>query len=171
MKTAELTPQILGMYLGQKVGTGNREPEELHSVCTDGNVETLFRGHLVNYYKIEDVKLILRPLSKMTEDEAINVADLIVPRKQKPTKRVYRKWGHLHQVSIMGGQSFEMRIEINPVNYQIGICSSGMSGGNSVGNLPAVYNYLRSIGIDCDDLIPSGVAFDATNTQPRNDTP
>lgn len=67
-KTKNLS-NYLHLYLGCDINTGG-QIERLKSVDENGNIETLFRGHLINYYNINDYecKLILRPLSDMTKE-------------------------------------------------------------------------------------------------------
>lgn len=61
----------LHFYLGCNVSVRG-QIEKLIAVARNGDIETFFRGHLRNYYNINDdfgVKPILRSLSNMTEEE------------------------------------------------------------------------------------------------------
>lgn len=40
----------------------NNKNEELRAIVNPDGVETLFRGHLINYYELEEIKPILSPL-------------------------------------------------------------------------------------------------------------
>lgn len=66
--------EVLHYYLGQEVSTDSGS-ETLDAIYNNGDIETLFRGHLRNYYSLERVKPILRPLSDMTEEELREMCD------------------------------------------------------------------------------------------------
>lgn len=119
------------LYLGCDINTGG-QIERLKSVDENGNIETLFRGHLINYYNINDYecKLILRPLSSLSNEEAANIG--ILPKKE---------WYESTQ---------EERIKWLYDNKDKEIYS------------PKDFMYLLSIGIDLFNLIESGLAIDTT---------
>ena len=65
----------LPFYLGCTLDNGNI----LKAVHSDGSIETLYRGHLTNYWSPEEAELkpILRPLSDMTEEELQECGNMI----------------------------------------------------------------------------------------------
>lgn len=108
---------------------------------------------------IDDVKPLLRPLSDMTEEEAIQVAEICFPKRQMPTKRVFRNLGHLKQVSIEGGKRFEVALSINTGRFKI---SYGSAGYTAADNIAEATLYLLNQGFDLFRLLENGEALDGT---------
>lgn len=141
MKT--LTPQILGMYIGQKMIL-----EKSGRIATIQGVQDLggdlfiddgedFRSH--EYFPF---KPILRRLSDMTEEEIWNMAlmDAVSGHKMKLSRANVS--GKLIQVEFLDdGQLSVMHWSFNRMSAPM-------------------FNYLRSIGIDCDNLLDSGLAVE-----------
>jgi hypothetical protein len=70
---------FIHLYLGCTLDNGNI----LNAVHVDGSIKTLYRGHLINYWTPEEakeLKLVLRPLSSMTEEEMKELYRLVFNR-------------------------------------------------------------------------------------------
>lgn len=66
----------LHLYLGCEIKIGD-QIEILDAVGQSGEFESLYKGHLRNFYHISvGVKPILRPLSDMTEEEKFEIQQI-----------------------------------------------------------------------------------------------
>lgn len=131
----------LHLYLGCECLQPFKDKGKTHviSIHTNGLVQVAHSTGSQDFWNIEYIKPILRPLSDMKKEEWQEV------------------WG------VIGG---------TPHLYEYGIdeVKEGLSKGDwsesgivmDYYTMSCVLNYFRKINIDCDDLIPSGLAIDKT---------
>lgn len=142
MKIDKITPQIAALYLGQKAslywdGEFDREgtmvviqPEDNH---TNG-LGFITEGFGVLYYRFEDVKLHLRSLESITEEECRELVLAFTGEPFPDVNWTAKNWW----LSIQKTSSFNL------------IASTG------------ILLILLSKGFDLFDLIPSGLAKEST---------
>lgn len=152
MSDVKLTAQILSLYAGQRAEfPGNIRSEIISAfdygkdviVCATGLPGWPQNGFYPHYAQGADVKPILRPLSSMTEDEALEVYKIV--------------YGNDY-----GGKAGECRYWIG-MDYKedIGLGQSVVGFRNTLANPPALL-HLCSLGFDLFGLIDAGLAIDST---------
>lgn len=132
MKT--LTPQILGMYIGHKYQYWSKEFERHMGGRVSGL--TISRFEMEDYHdEHSSYKLILRRLSDMTEEEYATVSRMAGTEKDFAFE------------SAQGKALLTDYINSSRCNV------TGQTWIN-------IGDYLRLIGVDCDNLIDSGLAVE-----------
>lgn len=147
-----LTPQIAGMYLGAKIAVvypSNNFPQ--YEVC---NLSYLIKLHnkteeLATNWKWN--KLLLTPLSEITDEDAVEVSKLNGIRSDNIPIMEYLGRGlvlfHFCDISPFGQSNFDS------VQTRDSITTCAPAFANEI------LKYLREKSYDCDNLIAQGIAI------------
>lgn len=152
MSDVKLTAQIFSLYAGQRAEfPGNIRSEIISAfgygkdviVCTTGLPGWPQNGFYPHYAQGADVKPILRPLSSMTEEEAMEVYKIV--------------YGEAYD-----GPDGDCRYHIG-MGYKNGVSLALAVVGfrDTLGHPPA-FLHLCSLGFDLFGLIDAGLAIDST---------
>lgn len=162
MNTERKIQDYLHFYLGQQVlinSMGEDVVCDLITVSRDGGAfasGTTKRGQKLNAHgMLEGAKLLLRPLSDMTEEEAI---ELVKVREWKsygphPRERKYETYKNAFgQIVVQWGHEGDLRSKNVPQTKE--------------SFYPEELPFLLSRGFDLFNLIPDGLAINKTTLQP-----
>lgn len=153
----ELTPQILGMYIGQKVEVTRMgdypfpDNKTIDTLDTVGQDVATFKNSPDWWFGENNetvIKPVLRPLSDMTEEERVDLFYIIHdPELKNKIESLsfdnITKEGFAIKCSQKSNGSMRFYIDFNKLNTKR-------------------FLFLLSRGFDLLGLIPAGLAFDAT---------
>lgn len=124
----EIKCKVLALYLGQMINENNSTLYDTmvsvdlfnESICTSNHIT----------YKLDEVKLVLKPLSEISDEDAIQVDELISPQ--------YSSIKHFHTVT-------RGKVWIRDI-----------LSGNQVSNVFNVYQFLQYKGYDLPNYLLGG---------------
>lgn len=172
------TEEVLHFYFGQDIRlTTNIEGNPVYEKLTAKVIED-YLDDTLEALEIPDnkkLKLILRLLSDMTEDEALHLAYLVINSKHLTVGAIEKDEIDIELVKDDGGNmldaDIEVYIEINVRRFQ-GYLVIGKDNSISlyqeeeefkrIDNIALKINYLLKQGFDLFGLIESGQAIDRT---------
>jgi hypothetical protein len=132
--TDEIKAKVFAQYLGQDavIETGEKYTEAFEDGITHVD------GHLIDWFhEAETVKIKLKPISAITDEDAIEVAKMF-----GVTKKIKRHKSNNCYFVVHGGYDSISFIE-NDVTYEDGVSVEG-----DVSRRLDVYQYLQSKGYD-----------------------
>lgn len=153
--TNEIKVKVFAQYIGQKVSVKNETYNNGGYTGTILGVCSV-RGILVEHplgsdgdEKIDNCKLILKPLSQITDDDAYEVARILFSKEYKGHNITYSK--NSICVTVM--------IPNTTINHSVNISFDGnLSNTNGYGlrNMLEVYQYMQSKGYDLPQHLLGG---------------
>lgn len=153
--TNQIKAKVFALYFGQQLLSKNDFKGEFYRISTYKNheepahVELAMPTAIINY-EINDCKLILKPLSSITDEDAIEVGKILFG-KEYSEGTVYRHKDYEVWVKVL-----KPNTTINQ-NVYIGF-KGGLSNGNGWGlqNMLQAYQYLQSKGYDMPQFLLEG---------------